>query len=254
MRELSAVRGALALVALLLAAPFAAAHQYVATVTLAEGQNTLISREQAYVPAAGVWLHHCDVVETGAQGFVQLETDDGGMIELGPLTRFIAHLPALHGQAPLVGPQYVLAGWVKLTVPKRPKGLPHRLDTPLFDVTVDNGIVVLQVAEDGARFFVESGEAIALDRSGTAAGRVVVRAGTMYSRKQGLDRGSVIRRAAPDFVKAMPPAFRDTLRSRLAKLKVRNVEAKPAPAPARADVEAWLTGDVDVRRACAGRH
>jgi hypothetical protein len=246
--------GALVLIALLSFASTAKAHVYVATVTLAEGPASLVSEAKAYRPAPGVWLHHCDIVATGAKGFVQLEIDDGGMVELGPLTRFVAHLPALHRQAPLVGPHYLLQGWAKVTVPKRPKGLRHRVDTPLLSVVIDQGIVVLQVAADKVRFFVESGTVTALGRERGSQLRTVVRAGSMYSIQKGLDRGAMAGRIAPDFVKAMPPAFRDTLRPRLASLKVRNVAAKPAGDDGVADAVSWLDSDVEIRQACARRH
>ena len=248
---ISTARGALALLALLLGPP-AAAHEFVATVTLVEGTNALISRAQRYLPAAGVQLRHCDIIQTGPKALVQVETDDGGMIELGHETRFLADLPYRRGEEPVIGPHVLLSGWVKFTVPKRAEGPPHRINTPFLDLVINAGIAVLQVTPDGAQFFVEAGEAFALEPSGSWASRVAVPAGRMYSRKAGQPKGELAQRPAPTFVNAMPPAFRDTMPPRLASLKVRTLEPKPGPEYTRQDLEDWLKRDLDIQP-CLGR-
>ena len=246
MHAISTARGTLAFLASLLI-PVAAAHEFVATVTLVEGTNALLSGAHGYQPAVGVRLRHCDIIQTGPKALVQLEIDDGGMIELGRETRFLADLPYRRGEEPVIGPHVLLAGWVKFTVPKRAEGPPHRINTPFFDLVVNAGIAVLQVTADGAQFFVESGEAVALAPSGGSTARVAVRAGRMYSRKAGQATGELAERPAPAFVQAMPPAFRDTLPPRLANLKGRTLEPKPGPQYTHQDVEDWLKGDVDIR-------
>ena len=170
-------RGAFALLMLLLG-PLAGAHEFVATVTLVEGTNALISGSQRYVPAAGVRLRHCDIVQTGAKALVQVEIDDGGMIELGPETRFLADLPYRRGEEPVIGPHVLLAGWAKFTVPKRAEATPHRVNTPFFDLAIIAGVAVLQVAADSAQFFVEAGEAVVRQRAarfGFRAGAALLR-------------------------------------------------------------------------------
>lgn len=96
---------------------------------------------------------------------------------------------------------------------------------------------MLQVTADGAQFFVESGEGLALERTGHSTKRAAVRTGRRYSRKAGQPTGASADRHAPTFVKAMPPAFRDTFPPRLAKLKLRDLEPKPGPEYTYRDVE-----------------
>lgn len=246
MRAISTARVTLAFLASLLIPP-AAAHEFVATVTLVEGTSALISGAQAYLPAAGVRLRHCDIIQTGPTALVQLEIDDGGMIELGRETRFLADLPYRRGEEPVIGPHLLLAGWVKFTVPKRAEAAPHRINTPFLDLVINAGIAVLQITADGAGVFVESGEAVALDPSGDSTARVAVRAGRMYSRKAGQRAGELAERPASAFVQAMPPAFRDTLPPRLANVRGRTLEPKPGPQYTHEDVKDWLKGDVDIR-------
>jgi FecR protein len=245
------VRNALAFLMSLLFPLVTGAHEFVATVTLAEGTNVLISQDHGYVPAAGVRLRHCDIIETGSKALVQVEIGDGGVIELGPDTRFLADLPSRSGEEAVIGPHFLLAGWVKFTVPKR-AGPPHQINTPFFDLAINTGIAVLQVTAKGAQFFVENGEALALESSSSSTTRVAVRAGRMYSRTAGQPTGALADNLtpAPAFVKAMPPVFRDTLPPRLAALKRRNVEAKAGPESSARGVEDWRKSDPEVRRAC----
>jgi hypothetical protein len=115
----------------------AKAHEFLATVTLAEGESTLIDGAHAFAPAAGVRLRHADIIQTGAKGFVQVEIGDGGMMELGPKTRFLLDIPYRRGEDPVVGPHYLLEGWVKFAVPKHAEGPPHRINTPFFDLLIN---------------------------------------------------------------------------------------------------------------------
>lgn len=244
----SSVCGALAFLASLSFPLAAAAHEFVATVTLAEDESVLIDGNRGLVPAAGVRLRHSDIIQTGAKALVQLETDDGVVLELGPATRFLADLPYRRGEEPVIGPHYLLRGWIKFTVPKRAEGLPHRVNTPFFDLVITTGIAVMQITADTGQFFMESGEGIVVEPSGHTTARVVVRAGRSYSRKAG-QKGTLADRPAAAFIQAMPPAFRDTLPPRLATLKVRDVTPKPGPDFTYAEVADWLNGDMEVRQA-----
>lgn len=249
MHAISSVCGALALLAMILFPLTATAHEFVATVTLAEGTAVLIDGAHGYLPAAGVRLRHADIIQTGPKALVQVEIGDGGMMELGPQTRFLADLPYRRGEEPAIGPHYLLTGWVKLTVPKRAAGPPHRINTPFFDLVTNTGIAVLQVTTDGGQVFIESGEGLVLEPSGHTATRVAIRAGRTFTRKAG-QKGALADRPAAAFIKAMPPEFRDTLPPRLAKLKVRDVEPKPGPDDyTYSDVADWLKGDQEVRHA-----
>jgi Putative peptidoglycan binding domain/FecR protein len=250
----STVCGACAVLAsLLLSLPASA---LVATLTFVEGKGTIISGPNGYLPVAGVRLRQCDIVRTGPQSQVQVEFEDGGKIELGPESRLLFDLPYT-GDA-VIGPHFLLSGWAKLTVPKREKAVPHRLGTPNFDLLVDAGVAVINVAPDGGKFFVEQGSAFALDGTASPSARTAVAAGRTYSRKSDQARGAVVDRVDPGLVSAMPAAFRDTVPSLLAQVKERNVQPKPAPDYNQAEAEAWLKAvpalrvcifDVNVRRA-----
>jgi hypothetical protein len=231
----------------------AAANDAAPTVTLVEGKSTLASGVRGYIPVPGVQLRQCDIVQTGPESLVQVEFPDGSRIELGPDSRFLSDMPTPAGSARAVGPYFLRSGWLKLTVAKRDNAPPYRINTPYFDLVMNSGVAVLNVA-DGGRFFIEQGSALALDLSGTRGGgaRTNVTANQTYSRKSAESRPVVVSRADPAFVKSMPPSFRDTLPAMYAKVKGRVAQPKPAPDYDYAEVSAWLNSHPELQPCIAG--
>lgn len=213
------------------------------TVTIVEGPSAVVSGAAAYLPAPGMRLQTCDMVRTGPQAIVQIEYEDGGAILVGPDSVLVTDLP-LGGEG-VVGPLYLISGWAKLTVPKRDKAPPYRIDTPHFDVLTPAAVVSLRAGAEGGEFFVEQGDATAMAPSGT---RVTVGTGRTYARKAGTDRGGVADGAKKAFVQNMPAAFRDTLPSRLERVKSsNNNRPRPAPDVNPADAQALLKSAPELR-------
>jgi hypothetical protein len=200
-----------------------------------------------------VELRQCDIVQTGPESLVQLEFPDGSRIELGPDTRFLSDVPAPLGSAREVGPYFLGSGWLKLTVAKRDNAPAYRINTPYFDLVMNSGVAVLNVA-DGGRFFIEQGDALALDPSGTRGGgtRMKVTANETYSRKSAESRPAVVNRADPAFVKSMPRSFRDTLPALYAKVKGRAAQPRPAPDYDYGAISAWLKTRPELHQCIAG--
>jgi Putative peptidoglycan binding domain/FecR protein len=253
-RLMSSTRGISSLLLLLLL-PFTvrAAIDAAPVVTLVEGKTTLASGLHGYIPIPGVQLRQCDIIQTGPESLVQVEFPDGSRIELGPDSRFLSDVPTPAGSARAVGPYFLHSGWLKLTVTKRDNAPPYRINTPYFDLVMNSGVAVLNVA-DGGQFFIEQGSALALDPSGIG-GRgpgVSVAANQTFSRKSAELRPAVVSRADPAFVKSMPPTFRDTLPAMYAKVKGRDVQPKPAPDYNYAAVSAWLHTRPELKSCIAG--
>jgi hypothetical protein len=231
----------------------AAANDAGPLVTLVEGKSTLGSGLRGHIPVPGVQLRQCDILQTGPQSLVQVEFPDGSRIELGPDSRLLLDVPVAVGSAREVGPYFLGSGWLKLTVAKRDKAPPYRVSTPYFDLVMDSGVAVLNVA-DGGRFFVEQGNALALDPSGTrgSGARMSVAANHTYSRKSAESRPAVVNRADPTFVKSMPPPFRDTLPAMYAKVKGRAAQPRPAPDYDYGALSAWLKTRPELQQCIAG--
>jgi len=238
---------------LLLLLPFtvrAAADDAAPMVTLVEGKSTLASGFHGYIPVPGVQLRQCDIVQTGPESLVQVEFPDGSRIELGPDSRFLSDVPTPVGSERAVGPYFLHSGWLKLTVAKRDNAPPYRIKTPYFDLEMNSGVAVLNVA-DGGRFFIEQGKALALDPSGTRGGMEIAGNQT-YSRKSAESRPAVVNLADPAFVKSMPRSFRDTLPAMYAKVKGRAAQPRPAPDYDYGAVSAWLKTRPELQPCIAG--
>ncbi len=209
--------------------------------------KSLIREARAYVPVEGIKLGRADILHTGKNGLAQIEFDDGAVIELGADTRYLADLPGSRGSPPIVGPHYLLAGWLKLTVPKRQDPAQYRLDTPLVSLLLGEGVSVVHMTPAEGSLYMESGEGTILEPAGRTAARAAVRPGRFYARRNG-QKGAISERLPPPFVESMPRAFRDTLPMRLAKFKGRDIAPKPGPDFTYADVEGWLKSDREIRQ------
>lgn len=230
--------GALGMLATLGLCASALASEGELTITFVDGSATIVSGGQAYLAARGVRLRQCDIVRTGAQALLQAERADGSQVLLGPGTRFLFDLP--HAGESSARPHVLLSGWAKVSLPKREAATPPRVKTPHFDVLIEAGVTALRIAADRGQFFVEQGKAVVLSASGSAADRVNVGPGRMYTRSADQGQGSTAGRPDPAFVADMPRPMRDTLPSLLAGLKVRDVQAKPATDAGPVEVEEWL--------------
>lgn len=221
----------------------AIARELAPMVTFVEGPSVLVSAARGFMPAPGVRLRGCDILSTGPKALVQLEFDDGGIIVVGPDSRLVVGMPG--GGDAGIGPQFLVSGWVKLSVPKRDKSAPHRIDTSAFEMSVDDGAVALRTTAGGGQFFVERGAAMALTRSSNARQSVV--SGRSYTRLADQPQGAVTSGAEPGFVKDLPRTLRDSLPSMMSHLKARDVPPKPAAGYSHAQTETWLNAVPELR-------
>lgn len=220
-----------------------AAAQSLATVTILEGEAFVLRGGQRLVAAEGVAVLRGDIVHTGERSFMRLESADGTMADLGAATRLMVAPPQRRPRAG-IGDAYLLSGWLKLTAaPKGPQAAMWMAAVELQELT---GTAVVRVVGDQVDLFIERGEARAAVRP-AAGSSTALKTGEYFVRKAA-QRPIVAPRPAADFLAALPPAFRDTLPSRLAKFAGRKVEAKRAADITYAEVEGWLTTDVAVRR------
>jgi len=237
------LRGIFLLLAALGAAGGAVAAVDVAgTVTILEGE-ALITRAASRLRAAeGVRLQVGDIVETGDSTFMQAELVDQTVLQMGPKARIMVGGPVrLKADRTL----YALSGWFKLSNARKDGNVrTFEFRSPLIEIGLLPGVVVMQLKTNEATLFAERGDLKLVERPGGPA--VGVRQGQTYRRTAGA-RGTLAGTPAA-FVAEMPKAFRDSLPLRAEKYREREVQPRAAPDFAYADVEPWLKAETPFRR------
>lgn len=216
-------------------------------ITILEGQ-ALIYRGSGRVHAAeGVRLASGDIVETGADTFLQVEVGDGSVLQLGPSTRLLMQAAAVRGKPARW--LYLMGGWVKLASAKRDAaaGPGFALRAPSFEIAPNAAVWVLNSTAAETMLFVETGEVRLGERQQGAPVEVALRSGSFYQRKPPA-RGAVAAGVPAAFVGTMPRAFRDSLPPRLERFRDRRVAPREATPFAYADVEVWLKAEPSLRR------
>lgn len=220
----------------------------VGSVTLLEGPAQVFRGLGRVQAAEGVKLAGGDILETTpATAFLQLETPEQVVLQVGPSTRLWLAAPAARYKTERG--LYLMNGWLKLDAAQRAANAPALdLKSPQFDLPAANAVVVVRLEGDESSVFVERGNVRLAERqAGGAPVLVSLKAGDLYWRKAG-GRGTVAPDQMAGFIKSMPRIFRDPPPRRLERWKDQEVAAKAGPDIAYADVEAWLKAEPAVRR------
>lgn len=217
-----------------------------ATVTILDGQATLIHAATRWVAAEGAALDAEDIVETGtATSLMRLELDGGATLDLGPSSRVMIR-PQLAGAGnTLVA--YVLQGWAKLTLAKPRAPGKAVLASAGLDVMALDRDLVLHVQGGDAALFAESGTVQAQVQGKSGKAEVVKVDKGAFLARQPDGAVSVSARPVPAFIQAVPRAFMDTLPSRIALFKGKDVKLEPAGRLTYDDAQGWLNAEPRVR-------
>ena len=228
--------------------PQAVAADTTATVTILEGEAALVRGTTRYLLAEGVRLQEGDILHTADKALVRLEFSDGSILDLGPSVRLLTASTPVRGSQSERGWQHtLLSGLVKLTCGKQQK-VSHQLSTPQLTLTTSDAVTVVHGSATDASLFVESGEA-RITEAATKGGSPTVRVkgGDFYARKSG-QKGTVAARPPQAFISALPRGFLDTIPSRSARFKDRQVAPKRVEEVSYSDIEVWLKAEREVRR------
>jgi len=238
------LRGFLLLWAALAAAGSAAAADVVGTITILEGEALITRAAGRWLAAEGVRLQLGDIVESGDAAFLQVELAENTVLGIGPRARIIVGGPVrLKAERTL----YALGGWYKLTNARNDgHARAFEFRSPLLEVGLLPGVVVMQLKSAEATLFAERGDLKLVERPAGAA--LGVRQGQAYRRAPGTTRGAVAASPPASFVAELPRPFRDSLPLRADKYKDREVQPRAAPDFTYADVEPWLKAESPFRR------
>ena len=238
------LRGILVLWAALAAAGGAAAADVAGTITILDGEALITRAAGRWRAAEGVRLQLGDIVETGDGAFVQVELVEQTVLGIGPNARIMVGGPVrLKAERTL----YALGGWYKLTNARKDgNARAFEFRSPLLEIGLLPGVVVMQLKGSDATVFAERGDLKLVERPvGSALG---LRQGQTYRRPGGSAKGSVGAGPPAAFLTELPRPFRDSLPLRADKFHDREVQPKAAPDFTYADVEAWLNSESPFRR------
>jgi len=235
------------LLALPLAVPALPAAGPIATVTIADGEATLLRATTKLALAEGVRLGAGDMVETAAATrLLRVEFDDGLLLDLGPATR-LQLMPRLSGEgARRAARLYLLQGWAKLTAPKV-LGDALALTSPALDLRGLGRNAVLAVEGGDVFVFAEAGDLTLLERSGGRAGAAVPLKGGEFYERHGDAKAATGPRPTPAFLKRVPKAFVDSLPARAAQFAGKDVAPKALGAILYADAQPWIDAEPALR-------
>lgn len=213
-----------------------------ARLALAEQPVRVIRAADVYQAVNGTPLEQDDIVETGAGG-AQIELDSGTIVAVGPQTRLylLALGAAPKGQAEVA----LLQGWLKVQT-----GAGRAvIAAEALQASVGGGAAVVYSRPGRDALFADAGEQLAAPVSGQGkAGPMQKVAAESYVQADAGKPLLMLPRADPQFLREMPPPFRD-------RLAPAPQPAKPAKPPAQhqraadfADVEGWLRSNLAVRK------
>ena len=230
------MRGFALLLALVLpAAP--ALGQTVATAWLSEGKVFLVRGATLHAAPDAVKVAEGDLVATEAKSQVQLQFNDGTIVNAGPATRLMVVSPR--------GPELALAaGWLKVVQKAGAKNM--RVWTPAGQLTLDEATAVVQVGPAALHVFLESGTAAVADLAEKAPAPRRLKAGEFLASARG--QKTVQPRPGREFIESMPRHFRDPLPALPDKVRERKVEPRREREVTYDDVADWLKSPMPVRR------
>ena len=189
-------------------------------------------------------LQQGDILEMGDGAFAQVELVEQTVLAVGPNARIMIGGPVrLKAERTL----YALGGWFKLTNARKDgNARAFEFRSPLLEIGLLPGVVVMQLKPNEATLFAERGDLKLVERPANAS--IGLRQGQSYRRQPGTTRGTVGGSPPPQFLAELPRPFRDSLPLRGDKYKDREVQPKAAPDFAYADVEPWLKSELPFRR------
>jgi hypothetical protein len=234
-----------AMIAVLLGALSAAASESVGVVTILEGDAITIRGLSEFALAEGVRILGNDLVETGKGTFMRVEFNDGAIVDLGPATRAQLNRPTLRRyDRPTL---YLLSGWMKISAGKLGSGAKASVASPQFEAIGLDGESVEQAQSGASAVFAEDAPLRVLDRRRGAPVPIQLKSGDFLP-LQRYEAAKISGHPAHEFVSALPRQFEDSLPSRIARFKEREVPPKLAGAFTYAQVEAWLDAEPMIRR------
>lgn len=195
----------------------------VGVVTDVEGESELVRDTGVFSLEPGVDVDEGDLVRTGADGRVQIEMEDGSLLEIGNASDLYLSDYVLDADTQVENAAVSLVkGWLRFVAAKVSANGRYEFNTPVASIGIRGTEGIIVTDEESSSVLLEEGqvEVFEVDEAGETTGSELVQAGELVRRQ----KARRIIRENPDAFRALLPAFFKKRPQRLKKfLKRRGV-------------------------------
>lgn len=238
--------------ALLAALPACCAAASIGTVTIVDGELTVLRDTQRFAAAEGLRLRDDDILLTAADTrFARIELTDGTALDLGADTELLLQPGAAGTLGERAATLYLARGWLKVSAAG------GSAITGIASATIDlqrlAGSAVLNLRPGATLLFVETGSAQAAEvQDGRVGTPLALKDGDALVRR-GSEAATLARRPPADLLAGLPRAFADSLPRRAARFQARPVEPGAAVPVSYAEAARWINGEPALRTLAVAR-
>jgi hypothetical protein len=200
----------------------------VGVVTVSDGENHFIREGGYYDVVKGVDIEEGDIIQTAANGAVQVEMDDGSLLDIGESSEFYIDEYVLADDASVeTATVSLVKGWLRFVTSKLRRTGRYEINMPVATIGIRGTEGILSTDAQTSSILLNEGnvEVFELNESGELGTARKVSAGEFVQREKGkrLER----RRGAPErFAKRMPKRFKARPKKFKSTLSKRGVKPK----------------------------
>ena len=217
-------------------------------VTAVEGESTLVRDEGVFSLQPGVDVDEGDLVKTGADGRVQLEMEDGSLLEVGNESDLYLSDYVLDHEARVENAAVsLLKGWLRFVAAKVAASGRYEFNTPVASIGIRGTEGIIVADEESSSVLLEEGriEVFEVDEAGETGASQFVEAGQLVRRQ----KARRIIRENPEAFRALLPAFFKERPKRLKKfLKRRGVTPKKLREMGYDDIRGLLKSNPRIKK------
>ena len=195
-------------------------------VTDVEGESRLIRDTGVFALVPGVDVDEGDLVQTGAGAQVQIEMEDGSLLEAGTASELYLSDYVLRDDSSVENVAVSLVkGWLRFVAAKVSLGGRYEFNTPVVSIGIRGTEGIIEASADSSRVLLEEGriEVFELDDSGEIGASEIVEAGQLVRRQRAR---RIVRENPKAFRALLPRYFRQHPKRLKALLQRRGVTPK----------------------------
>jgi hypothetical protein len=237
---------------LLAALPAWCAAASIGTVTIVDGDLTVLRDTQRFAATEGLRLRDDDILRTAADTrFARIELTDGTALDLGADTELLLQPGAGGSLGERATTLYLARGWLKVSAGNGSGAI--GIASATLDLQGLAGTAVLHLQPGAVMLFVEAGSAQAAEvQDGRVGKALALKDGDALVRRGG-EATALARRPPADLLAGMPRAFADSLPRRAARFQARPVEPGVGVPVSYADAARWINGEPALRTLAVAR-